>query len=435
MARVSIKPRRVGEDKITLEPVEVRGFRGVNNRAPEHRLEINDLVQGVNVDLDDSGMAERRGGTTERLTGKYHSLWNDGLSFALGVSGSALKKITRNDDGSLATSDLRTDLNPNPVSYAAVAGDVYYANGQITGMVRGGSHRAWGVPVPAVQPAVSVTTGALYAGRYQVAITFVDTDGRESGATVANSAVLSTVGGLSISGIPTGGADIDQVRVYVTPPNGERLYLARTVSNGTASVSITSGLHNTVPLVTQFLNEPPAGTLVAYDNGRIFVADGPFVFYSLPHTYHLFDYEHYFHFPGDVTFMVAVPGSGIVTSSDRLRFFPSNFTDAQQVPVTVLGDYRALPGQGTRVDGRHFGASGEWAAFTTEQGVCVMAGREFRNLTHERFAFGGNRAAMIAREMGGFSQLLSMVRDSDSTGNVHVSDQASATVIRNGVIL
>lgn len=424
-----------------------RAWRGVDNRRDPAHVGPEYLVRGENIDLDDARRARRRDGRTRLVTGAgFHSLWppEEGiLPFALGAQSNELKRFTLDNAGNIVETTLRSDLTAGRfLSYALAGGHVYWCNGLERGSVDGeGNARLWGIPTPPSQPTLSATTGALNPGRYQVAATFVASDGREGGARTGSRVTLDTPGGVQISGIsPSGLSDIDRVRLYMTPPNGEKFYLVREVPDGTASVSVQTGLHFTVELPTQFKNPPPDGaSLVAYDSGRLFVAAGNYLFVSMPFSYHLFDYHHYFPFPAEIRFLHAVPEAGVVVSADQTYFITSRFSDLGQVPLRRLARYKALPGLGAHIDGADIGEGrgSTWALWAAERGVCLMGpDGSFRNLTEERFEMpDGSRGAMIVRRLNGYVQALAMVKQRSAASNVYVGDDMQVTVRKNGITL
>lgn len=119
---------------------------GVDQVSPETALR-HDADSGqssarriVNFDITNGHRLYRRKGSVRKVNlSDCHSLWADGVSYF--VSGSTMYKF----DGDAYTSVV-TGLSPGfTVSYAKVAGDVYWSNGVNSGiLVDGVTNTAWG---------------------------------------------------------------------------------------------------------------------------------------------------------------------------------------------------------------------------------------------------------------------------------------------------
>lgn len=57
-------------------PILIDSFLGIKNIAGPERLSPNDLVAGVNLDIDDFNQVRRRRGRTKKIDGVFHSLTN-----------------------------------------------------------------------------------------------------------------------------------------------------------------------------------------------------------------------------------------------------------------------------------------------------------------------------------------------------------------------
>ena len=359
-------------------------FSGVNNRSDPKDLGADEFVVGENVDLNDNKKALLRAGTTSVYSGDIHSLWSQG-NLCFFVEGTALKRLVRDSAGTYTTSTLRNDMTPGAeVSYTYVNGDVYYSNIHVNGMIRNGVNRAWGVEVPGAQPTLSATAGGLASGTYQIAITFVDSDGREGGAVLA--APITTSGGVTLTGIPVStDSDITSVRIYMTTQNGDTFYRAKTVANGTTTTSITTGIF-TILLVTQFLSVPPLGSIVRYCNGRVYVVVQDAIYESEPFSYHLFNIRKGFYQFAENVGMLAPVEDGAYVSADKLYWIPFGMEDP---PRKHLGDYKAIPRTDVVADGEDIG-KGSGAVYTyffTDKGYCLGGpGGAFKNLTNSKLS-------------------------------------------------
>jgi hypothetical protein len=115
---------------------------------------------------------------------------------------------------------------------------------------------------------------------YQVAVTFRDIRGEESGTGQAAQIAVPEGGGIALSNVPQPlDADVNIVRVYLSPANGDMLYFVRDMPVGMTSATLGAGARGK-PLDSQFMEKMPAGSIVRALNGRMFVARGAEMLWS-----------------------------------------------------------------------------------------------------------------------------------------------------------
>ncbi|MBW8777385.1 MAG: hypothetical protein JF596_21070, partial [Stenotrophomonas sp.] len=201
---------------------------GLNNTAEEKSLPLSAaglplaVREADNVDFDASGKVRRRPGYALAAAGdRVHSAWSDPyLPWALYADGPQIRAF----HGDESTQAIVSGLSPGlPVSFVRVNDVVLWSNETECGAIRMDLEaEAWACPTPAGQPSVEVVPGgALDAGVYQVAVTFIDARGRESGAARAVSVDVPAGSSLELTDIPQPD-DPDQVptiRVYLTTGN------------------------------------------------------------------------------------------------------------------------------------------------------------------------------------------------------------------------
>jgi hypothetical protein len=257
--------------------------KGVNNRLSDAALGADMLRQAVNCYLDDAGRLSRRDGYSRvEVAADGHSLYagDEGVFF---VDGALLRAYSVEAD---TVASLRADLTAAArMAWMEVNGEVYYSNGHQRGKIRDAALREWGVEVPAGLPALTSGAGLLPSGHYEVLCTFVNDEGEESGAGRAVGITLVTDGSVQASTLPQPtSSEVAAINVYMTPTNGAGVfYRAVSVAVGTTSVTLTS-FDPAKELKTQFMVPPPAGNVLAYAGGRIFVADGKIVWYTEPYA-------------------------------------------------------------------------------------------------------------------------------------------------------
>lgn len=381
-------------------------FSGLRNDVTPERFGITDLALATNCDLDKSGRLARRAGFTQKMSGAVHSLWSDDAqSTCLFVQGAHLNQLHPDYSASaiMALGGIGARM-----SYCKTNDSVYFSNSVDTGILQNGATRTWGITVPPL-PGVALTVGSMPAGTYQFAMTYLREDGQESGAPLAGVIQVPDGGGLIFT-LPQS-ADLGVVRsvIYLSTPNGEELYVAlMTADVMDAYTGDTSELN--LPLATQFLQPPPAGQLIGYYRGRMFVAVDDTLYPSEPFSYELFDYRNYIQFDGRITLLAVMEDkersgdaqhSGLFVGTDKscgvmVGAAPEDF---QYVPKTAYG---AILGALDYVDGSVFGDNSLGARplpmWLTTQGICIgKPDMEIQNLTRTKYGFtaAGQGAALF----------------------------------------
>lgn len=312
---------------------------GLNNRLQPTELatklpggaDATYLYVADNVDLTGKGRVKRRRGTTTRIGAAAHSIWSDPpFREAYAVIADNLERLTEG-----AASIARTVVRPNmprlPVSYSRGAdGAVYWSNGATLRRILAGQDRPAVTDAPTSVPAVSVGAGALRAGRYLVAFTRTGPDG-ESPATPIVQLDVPDGGSITWSAAET-------VNVFTSAPNGEILTLQGAGASGAVVVHGDGGRTcdtlNTAPM--------PPGTIVRHFSGRMLVASGSLLFYSLPYHYGVCDpVAGYIPLPADISIVEVVEG-GVFIAADQTYAI----ADVAEGQLRTVLPYGAIPGTG-----------------------------------------------------------------------------------------
>lgn len=395
----------MNDDKDIFTFVE---FDGLRNTVEAESMSFSDLVAATNVDVTDAKRLRRRKGFgAPVVSGPCHSFWSDGM-LALVVADNALKAI--NPDYSTTT--LRTGLaHGAALEYAAVGNRVFFSSDYDNGVFQDGQVRGWGISIPAL-PTVAVGTGQLPAGRYQYVTTFVRDDGQESGAPRAGTIDLATPSGLLFSGFGVPPAGIESINLYLSPPDGDALYLATTIpAAATAAIVITQpdAVH---PIPTQFLSPPPVGAHIAYAGGRTWVAVGSRVYYSEPAAPELFDLRKHYQFEARVT-MLATLEDGIYIGTETEVGWVAGADPAKSEYIQKT-TYGAIPGTLAvgNVDDYGPTSGGKVLYFATLGGLMRgTSGGALENLTRARYRYpAATRGAGIVRDTGGTLQYLAILQ-------------------------
>jgi len=326
---------RLARRKNPMHYTEITAVKGVRNDVSAERFGLGDLLYARNIDIDESGRAQRRAGTSTVFTGAAHSAWSDGDQ-GFFVQGGVLKRFLA--DGAISA---LTTITGAKVAYTAINGTAFWTDGISAGSVIGGVNFPWGITPPAAicpQP----VAGHMATGNYLCTMTFVGADGKESGA--PHSSLVKTTGGLSFNDLPVcADSRVTRKNIYISAVNGDLPFLSATVPNATTDLVITELGAQSVPVRTQFLGPAPAGQVLGYYNGRAYAASGPFLFYSQPYEHELFDLRSGFiTFDSDIQTLAAVSDGIFVGTLKRTVFLagtdPEVFVLRPVAPVgTVSG--------------------------------------------------------------------------------------------------
>lgn len=360
---------------------------------------IADNVDGT----DSSGLALREGYSefiaASSITGSFSTF---DYSRCYIIDASTLKRV--NADGSTTTLY-------GPLAGAAYWGElndiVYLSCGVDKLEIRADNTvRRWGVPVPG-QPIVNATTGGLFDGVVQIALTYSDETQREGGASPAVAVTVGENGGVTISGIPQVAGYT--AHLYMTEPDGSVFYHAGTIPASHTAVTLTS-LPLGPELTTQFLDEvPPEVTYVAGFGSSLYAAeyipeiDQTVVWFSEPLGYYLFNLNsNYFVVPGEVTQLHNAKAGLIVTTQNRVFFYGER--------LDQLAEYGAVPGQHADLgpDGKVY--------FWTKRGLCRAV--PFENMTESRvYVAPGVHAGGGVIEKSGYRKYVAVLHQGGSPFN------------------
>lgn len=413
--------------------ISVERFQGLNNILPPHRTPIEFLKAAVNIDIDDSGGISKRAGYTKVDSGKYHSVWSDG-SRCYAVKNGDLVNIS---DG-LEISTILAGVGEEKISFDSFEGTVYFSSIRQNGIITGTTVRSWGLMPPSRLPDISFISGSLKRGNYQLTITFVDTDGRESGSPVSQVINIPSDGtGLSVTNIPTSSDPIvEKVRLYMSTNNGSHLYSLGTVSNGTTATNVTA-LGGVVPLRSFNVTKAPLGHIVRYAHGRAWVAQDNILWYSEPFSPEWFKLQgNWFQFEERIRAVMPVPG-GVWVAAEKLYYLSGktpesmNMTEKEPIKVVEGTDVKIL-GAYLFIENTPLGF--KWLV-TSNRGVfaCYNDGVVI-NLTERNVSYPeADQGAGVFVQTEGVNKYTTVLQKKRDSNNTVVGDMVSCTVIRNGV--
>lgn len=417
---------------------------GMNNLAKEGALPADEnghsvaLRDAENVDLDKAGYASRRDGYARAYTGTLvHSAWGSPLlPFGLFVDAGQLHALYETGE----VEPLGVQVGGVPLSYALFNDRVFFTSPTVSGLVGLDLFvHAWAPDEPDGQPDAAAVAGmSLAAGQYQVAITFTDVLGRESGSTLAVVVDVAEGQGIALTHIPQ---PIDltatpTINLYLTDADDQVLRLYGSMPSGVNTASIGQQAKGRV-LATQFLVTMPAGQIVRLHNGRQFVADGRHLRWSPALRYGLTDpARNVIHFRDEITLMEPVgaggPGAGIFVGAGG-RVFWLGGTDPSAFNQRIAHGSGVIPRSSCMVRGSALGLASQedvpvW--LSRRGNFCVgLEGGTIRSLHDGRaITDDATSAASMYREHNGKLQVITTMVGARKQG-LQVTDRAVAHVI------
>ena len=429
------------------ETIRLYGWpKGVNNRLrqtesglpQDSRLEHSEFLrEAVNVDLTTMGQPMRRDGYTKVQAGYAHSLWSDpSLRYGLLVHEGWLSAIS--SEGSITP---LVQVHPYAlVSYCTVNGEVFWSNGVQSGRLTDGLPRSWGVEVPGEAVVTIDPDGDLDAGAYTVCLTYTDIFGEESGASKEVTVNVES-GKLVITAPASWPDDADKVNVYASQPNGEVLYRVNQHITAESSVLIVgkSLLGRGKELETQHCVPPKQGKIVAYNNGRIYIARRDIVWFTEALRYALVKpSQGLYMFPGEVDLLAVAPDGIYVGHSDPGAVVFISGADPYDITQFRVLSGAPVPRACAYVPGEHFSVPGDVPVWWMQTGEMVagLPGGQIRHLSKKNLDVGTfNTGAVTYRTHEGMNQVVSSLQKGEGPLQVGASDSAVASVRRNHIVL
>lgn len=424
--------------------------QGLDNLSSETELPIGKPGSGgevrgslrvaENVDIDEAGKVSRREGYALVGHAGLHSVYaHPEFALMLAVHAGQLVSFdvneTKTDVVALAAPD-------RPMSYDHTAGWVYYSNGIDSGRVDGdGNREEWATLPPLGTPTLTAyAAGGLAQGTYQIALTYLEASGRESGASLSEQVELVEGQGVMLTQIPQpSDAAITAIRVYATAANGTVMHAVYDMPVGLTQFLV--GVH--IPgktLDTEFHEPLPAGHIVRIHNGRHFVARDKVLYWSEAlHNGQGVLARNYLKFNERIDMVEGWgqgPESGLYIAAGTRTYYmggaePAKWTRKIAHPVGAVPrsslqvDQQILTGEGSGTVPYWLDRDGQFVT-GTQGGV--------QALHKQRYAGPKNveSAAVTLREQGGLRHIISSLKGGVANG-LAITDTADAEVWRDGV--
>lgn len=414
-------------------------FSGLNNVDDDNRFAPSELREATNVDVTREGKIKRRKGFASVYTGSgIRSLIAFG-EHTLFAEGSLLKKL----NGNTAQTWFSGLHEHNKLAHVERDGILIISDGVLNYQVfDNGSVLPLTVPTPVSPVAlVSNATGARNSTLRSV-LTYEDAQGQESAASAEMSAQVSSYGGdLVVGSFPTPPSGVAYVNLYATTLDGSTFYLERSIPAASIAPGFTVALNpQTVDgreLRTQYLSPLPAGDLITYALGRLWVAKGNVLYYSEPLNYGLTNLAHnYFIYGKDITILAGLEEAVIAVADKHYSLVGSQEEEIRQVK---LFNYGAPKGNVVYSEVAKLGLEGLGigAAWLSDKGFVVANGQgALVNQTESRVAMPKyDEAAVMLREEEGARRLVAAARSKGQASQFAFTDGWDVEIRRNGVII
>ena len=414
--------------------------QGINNLAPEGRTPRNEngrpvaLREADNVDLTAEGWPQRRRGRERRVPGVLvHSLWGaPSLPWGLYVDAGELTALYPGGQAE----PLGVLVGDMPLSYDLINDRVYYTSRIACGCITLDLRRVpWAPEQPSGQPLLAAVDGfGLDPGQYQVAVTFTDAHGRESGTSLAGVIDVAAGQGIELTSLPAPAdpAETPLVNVYCSSANGSVLYRYTTLQAG-AAYAVISAAPPGRALQTTHLQPLPAGQIVRGGHGRQWVAVGSEIMWSEPLRYGLWNpARNRIRFGARVDLLEPIGAAGVLVAAGDRTYWLSG-TDPKDFTQRIVRASGAVPGSVARVPGNVIGMqtteqlpvwvarSGHFCAGLPDGSVHVMK-------DGQAVIDGADGAALLFRQQDGLQQIIAALRAPQANG-LALRDRVVARVI------
>jgi hypothetical protein len=367
---------------------QVARFSGLNNVDDPLSLGLSWLTQADNVNITSADKLERRDGytldTAGDIKGAYATIDLQRMYY---VDDVALKAY-----GGAVLDGISSSAR---MHWTEVNGDVFFNNGIDRGIIKPDNQvHAWEWPEPAA-PVLSVVTGSLAPGKYDVLCTYLLPDGRETGAGQSASIQIEDGQALMISQIPQYAGHV--TRTYIAPANSTVFQLAyegfQTARRWDYSPN-SLGLD----LATDDFDPLPAGcTVIQAWKGRMYAAqyipssDMTAIWMSQPLGFHLFDLATDFLAISGEVLMLAPTDEALVIGTDK------EIHGYTGEAIVKVAEYGVVPGFGWACDDED---PAKPVLMWTQRGLCKAM--PFTNLTsgHVSVAPGVQAGAAVIAQGG-----------------------------------
>lgn len=375
---------------------------GIDMLSDETELPSGTARSVVNVDLGTTTMKRREGydivlqGTAD-MTGIH--TYGRRVFMGLGAD------LVELDPDTYQTTPLCDMGSVDPIDFHEYNDALYACGPRALWRIRSGQEpKPVGVRIPSLPAAVPIGFGTLTPGRYGVAVSLVDDEGEESPASMLG--YLQLTAGLRLEDLPV--LPGSKWRVYVTPPDGDVLYLAEEFDALLSQHAVTVYPHG-APCSTLHLLPMPPGDFFRGYAGRTYVAKGDTLWFSEALRPHLMaPRANFVRFNGRIRFVEVMAGGAYV--ADDAGVWWMGGADPTAWTKRAASKALALRRSSLQLLGEHFGATGDVVLWLSAQGYFLgTADGTVRQLQPGRIAIDPStegRSVFLMRD--GFKQVITL---------------------------
>jgi len=299
-------------------------FLGIHNTTDGKRLPFGSLMMADNVDIDDTGEVQRREGyaLSQSMT-MITSAFSTQDERRLFVVDSGTLKVISPD---LSEVIIANGIPSTYIYWLEVADYVFMSTGHV--IDSNNTVMSWRIPNPE-QLSVSIISGGLFAGQYQLVCTYVDAGGREGGASRPVLIDCPAKSGLSITPVYLTGYS---VRLYMTDVNGNEYYFLGEYKSGVIDIINSDTLSAPIDNAQLRAYQAPINIdILAFYNSCLWGAefsDGQTVlWYSQPFWWNLFNLsDDYIIVPGKVNMLLGHPSGLLIGTDDEIYLYTQEET-------------------------------------------------------------------------------------------------------------
>ena len=267
-----------------MKTFPVGPFLGINHYLPDTSLSTENgdwLLDAENVDIDNSGWPSRRADLLQiQAMTDAHSLYMLTATDGYLVRGTAMYAVTLAP--SYSETLFRVLTSGAAVSWQEYDGKLYYASATDSGKIVNGTWYPIGMPTPTA-PACSTIAGTMFAGDYQVAVSYTNSTTKEEGGLSASAKVtLAALGGLRIT-LPAIVDGASHINVYVSTVNGSISMLIGSWTVGTTSIDVAADPTRLREGIFKDEEPLPNGTRLFLFNGQLCSISGKNLYYGIPY--------------------------------------------------------------------------------------------------------------------------------------------------------
>lgn len=390
-------------------------FLGLDLKSDETNVTPGAVREARNVRIDRRGNFRRRRGWAVVDTGPdWRSLfaWQGRL---IAQSGRQLFSLDPEGLSRELLGELGAD---DPVDFAIYNNDLYIVNSAALWRLVDGQLARAGVEPGSLPRVADAGAGQLTAGSYRVAVALVSPAGEESPAYDLGQHELSR--GLVLE-------ELEQRfghrwRVYITPPDGNALYLTEEFDAVWPRYVVTLYPEG-APCETLNSSRLPGGHFVRGAGGRIYVARGDTLWFSDAFRPHLMSARHNFvRFVGNIRILLFVEGGAFVGDDRGVWWLPGS--DPSAWAMTLASTAPAVSRSGVLVPSYKIGPLQSGAAqdcalwLSTEGHMVGTGGGSVHALNADRvYLRDGQVGKSTLVERDGGVHVYTLTSSRDSTGD------------------